>query len=124
MNREILFKAKRIDNGEWIEGYYLKYGYIGQEKPYIMPSYASALYAFEVDPATVGQFTGLTDKNGKKIFEGDVVHCYGGEYYQGYWEHDVILKITNENFYDSIFILGETENIIVIGNIHDTEGTK
>ena len=48
MSREILFKAKQANNGEWVEGYYARYGFTGKEKHYIVPVYASDLYAFEV----------------------------------------------------------------------------
>lgn len=73
MSREILFRGKRTDNGEWVEGYYVRYGFTGKEKHYIVPVYASDLYAFEVDKKTVCQNTGLTDKNSKKILENDIV---------------------------------------------------
>lgn len=89
--REILFKAKRIDNGEWIEGSLLNLdsdsGYC-----YIVPTYETAstlpiksliLDRMKlVDPETICQFTGLTDKDGKKIWENDIVTCqtkYGGD---------------------------------------------
>lgn len=68
--REILFRGKRTDNGEWVQGYPCRYGWIGKEKDYIIPDYASALYVSEIIPETVGQYTGRTDTNGNKIFEG------------------------------------------------------
>lgn len=49
-NDRYLFKAKRLDNGDWVIGYVIKYGYTRKEKYYIVPSYASDLYAIEVDP--------------------------------------------------------------------------
>ena len=68
--REILFRGKRKDNGEWV------YGDISQHKngkKFI--KCGSAIHSFEVVPETVGQFTGLT-ANGKKIFDGDMVDCW------------------------------------------------
>lgn len=73
--REILFRGKRTDNGEWVQGYPCRYGWIGEEKDYIIPNYASALYTAEVDPESIGQYTGLTDMNSRKIFEGDLCLC-------------------------------------------------
>ena len=87
MNREILFRGKNLKDNEWTEGYYCRYGHIGKEKDYIIPDYASALYGVGVDSNTVGQFTGLTDKNNTKIFEGDIITfedvcCEGGSGYE------------------------------------------
>ena len=73
MEDKYLSKAKRIDNGGWIAGYIARYGHTGKEKYYIIPSYASDLYAIEVDPSTICQCTGLKDKNGNLIWENDIV---------------------------------------------------
>ena len=75
MNREILFKAKRKDNGKWVEGYYRRIPCMGMLEHYIMPrNPKNRLEQYEIDPDTICQYTGLTDKNGQKIWENDIAH--------------------------------------------------
>lgn len=77
--REILFKAKRIDNGKWFEGYYQKrYDLLGNEEHLIFraDSYTVWEYA-KIDPETLCQFTGLYDRYGNKIWENDILMCHG-----------------------------------------------
>lgn len=117
--REILFRGKRVDNNEMIYGYL--YRISEKLNPFIM-LINSGGESHEVFPETVGQYTGLTDKNGVKIFEGDIVR-YSGE------KHIVVFETRGETGYFGIkidhietweFCLSVPAKLMeVIGNIHD-----
>ena len=125
--REILFRAKETFNGEWVEGYY-EFGYSAEtEEPthYMWVLNHTKKYGdmFIVRPETVGQYTGLTDKNGKKIFEGDIVK---NEYDEGKCQYFEILYCDRTHMWqvsNKYGMLGKLYQTIgtleVIGNIHD-----
>ena len=136
--REILFKAKRIDSGEWVKGYYQKrYYFLGNEEHLIFhaDSYKVWEYA-EIDPETLCQFTGLCDKNGKKIWENDILMAHLDESYPEDATYEAVEWgvagwVTHEaNSIDRQYI-GEfdLEHYEVVGNVFDNpellqEGTK
>lgn len=126
--REILFRGKRIDNGEWVEGWLSPIC----KKYDLCIAGAQDLKVYPIDPETVGQYTGLTDKNGKKIFEGDVVKDkYGNSYVVKYDRHGLLCCGCCYGSHDSMgFYLCDQHNyalseenawddLEIIGNIHD-----
>ena len=128
--REILFRGKRIDSGEWVEGYFVNLWLMHYQKhqPIITDNNA---VSYDVDPSTVGQYTGLTDKNGKKIFEGDIVDASNEWWYaSGPAGHDspvILVEWSNDlcgfkpfaNYDCDCGVYISAENCEVIGNIHD-----
>ena len=119
--REILFKAKRIDNGEWVEGDLIQKGDSCTKK--LTHSYIFNWDGeFEVVPETVSQFTGLTDKNGKKIFEGDIVKeiCKwdGANMYVEYYDAQSTFALYDKEKIGFKYLC-DIHNREVIGNIFD-----
>ena len=119
--REVIFRGKRTDNGKWVKGY-LYITHIGSHE---IGSYDAEInierLTFDVIPETVGQYTGLTDKNGKRIFEGDIVSLvkHDGLIYKVVYVPCRYELVNSKGVNCFVLDIYKSENIEVIGNIHD-----
>ena len=119
--REILFRAQRVDNGKWIYGDLIQFN-----TSTVISGIGKCDETSAVIPKTIGQFTGITDKNGTKIFEGDVIEVDGygmvveysvddinRTYGQGYFGEDIHCGFLISGYY------GDLKNKLVVSNIYD-----
>lgn len=128
--REILFRGKDSITKSWVYGALVQQQDDPLKEKTLIISYSNYQYGdfseaviHEVDPETVGQYTGFVDKNSKKIFEGDIVSIYNSKAFLfavAWNDNHYILKCTTNGVSDNILNVTESpEDVEVVGNIYD-----
>ncbi len=135
--REILFQAKRIDNGEWREGYYFTmsettYAFAEDYERHPVPTHHYIVsermtdwslpnrpYFEKVDPETVCQYTGLKDRNGRKIFEGDIILYETAGKIKVQYEKAEFMVVGIDRTMFRAWLSSIHGNLEIIGNIFD-----
>lgn len=127
--REIKFRGKRLDNGEWVVGSYIEAENRDLSIAHQIVPYESGEAVREVDPVTVGQFTGLKDKNGREIYVGDILKSERDDrlYVVKFWSGMFYASVEecNKGIFGGFPLHALTEDeesgyeCDIIGNIHD-----
>ena len=121
MMREILFRGKRKDNGEWVYGllyktystFYRNYLWTIQH----LNKFEIPIAEYDVIPETIGQYTGLIDDKGNKVFEGDILNCITSDFDGS--DKFVRYKVRSMTNFEAMGFLEFCNEIEVVGNIHD-----
>lgn len=130
MEDRYLFKAKRVDNGEWVQGYYVKGLNMYDKEVYLIFEPNTMFYSsgetdgwYKVDPTTICQCTGLKDKNGKLIWGKDIIRCKLGKAIILWDEAQWKVKKCDEVFiwYKDLYFWVSDRNAEVVGNIFDNK---
>jgi uncharacterized phage protein (TIGR01671 family) len=121
--RTIEFRGKRVDNGEWIFGDLVHHVFDGTSRVLPITIKSKDNYPIEINPSTVGQFTGLFDKNGVKIFEGDKIqYSHDEDVYHGIIQYiscfGLKVLITSRGFVNNLGVFVDSSKGLFLENKH------
>jgi len=120
--REIKFRGKRIDNGEWVHGHLVEDCYIVGSVVEWTEDYFNTEFWYKVDPKTVGQYTGLQDRNGKDIYEGDMIFHYDQNCIIEYDSSAFVLKGLHKDKYKRAY--AHLAHYLIDVTIPEVDGSK